>query len=198
MAGSDAYTQQLMALLPRGQAWPRQAGTLLHRLLSAIGIEFARIDARADDIVNEADARTTLEMMQDWERVLGLPDECTGPADTLQDRRNRVVQKLTTIGGQSKAFFIELAAALGYDIEITEFRPFICGLSHCGENLNGGHDCRFNWRVTVPGPRATRFRTGSSQCGEKLLTIAHAEDLECVMSRLKPAHSNLIFDYQGE
>lgn len=192
-----AYLTFLQSLLPPGQAWTRDRVAALTTLLDVFAGELARIDARTVDVLNESDPRTTLEMLTDWERVAGLPDLCAGLAETLQERRQAVVHKITGLGGQSKAYYTSIAESLGYAIEIDEFKPFICGLSHCGDILSGGHAVRYNWRVRVLEPRAVYFRAGVSACGEKLLTIRRAEDLECILTRLKPSHTNLIFAYEG-
>lgn len=195
---AGAYLTQLQALLPPGAAWPRDAAATLTRLLAALAEELARVDARADDAVNESDPRSTLELLADWERVCGLPDACSAElATTLQERRAAVVAKLTGLGGTSKAYFLALATAMGYTVEIDEFRPFIPGLSRCGDRLNSGHAVRYQWRVRVTGPRYTPFRAGASQCGDLLGKIVRADDLECKLKRLKPAHTNLIVSYEG-
>ena len=193
-----AYRSQLQALFPPGDAWPRAADATLTKLLDGIAEELARIDSRALNAVDESDGRMALELLADWERVCGLPDSCSASlATTLQERRGAVVAKLTALGGASRAYFIALAASMGYTIEIDEFRPFITGLNRCGDILGGGHSVRYQWRVRVPNSRYTPFRTGSSQCGDLLGKIARAEDLECKLNRLKPAHTHLIFDYEG-
>jgi len=198
-ASEESYRAQLAALLPKGLIWPKELTALLHTLLGAIGAVFANTHNRLLDLIEEADPRTTLELLPDWERILGLPDPCT-PSDvelTLQERRARVVQKLTLGGGQSPAFYIALAASIGYAIEIEEFRPFICGLSHCGDPIGGAYTDRYYWRVTVPGPRVTYFRTGASRCGDSLGLIARAEDLQCIFEESKPGHTRLLFSYEG-
>lgn len=192
-----AYLTFLQSLLPPGQAWSFDHLSMFTRVLNVAAGELARIHARADDLLNEADPRNTLEMMGDWERNYGLPDLCTGDIETLQERRRALVQKVTGTGGQSKAYFQAIAETLGYQIVIDEYRPFIAGISRCGDVLNGGHDVRYHWRVRVLGPRLTYFRAGTSRCGEKLMSIRRAEDLECILRRLKPAHTNLIFAYEG-
>lgn len=194
---AQGYLESLQSLLPPGQAWTRQADADLTKVLRIVAGEFARIDARAQQLINESDPRTTTEMLSDWEATVGLPNKCSGLGQTLQERRQAVVQKLTMGGGQSKAFYIELAELLGYEITIDEFRPFICGISRCGDVLNGGHEVRFYWRVNVPDPRLTYFRTGISTCGERLMTVQRAEDLECALNYAKPAHTELIFSYEG-
>lgn len=195
---ADAYREQLQALLPLGDAWPRRPDALLTKLLAALAEELARVDARSDQLLSEALPAAALELLSDWERVAGLPDACSAElATTFAERRQNVVSVLTQQGGASRAWFIAFAARLGYEIEIDEFRPFITGLSKCGDVLNGGHSVRHTWRVRVSGARYTPFRAGASQCGDLLGKITRAEDLECRLKRLKQAHTNLIISYEG-
>lgn len=195
----EAYRAQLQALLPPGDlVWPRRADTELGRLLTALAEGLAEADARAKQLLEESLPDSALEMLPDWERVVGLPDACsTELANTIAERRMNVVAKLTMRGGASKAWFIAFAAKLGYVIEIDEFRPFIAGLSRCGDRLDGDHVVRHTWRVRVQGPRYTPFRIGASQCGDRLGKITRAEDLECRMKRANQAHKNLIVAYEG-
>jgi len=203
-----AYRQVLQALLPQGQAWPRDPEATLTRLLDALAAPLARADARADDLIDESDPSTTWEMLPDWERVVGLPDTCSTAAGdlSLAERRAAVVQRLTARGGQSRAFFIGIATALGYEITIEEWRPFQVGISSLGRGPDPAilgpqlapPQCRFVWRVRVSGPRVTRFQCGVSQVGvDQLTAIRRAEDLECQLRRRMPAHTHLIFSYQG-
>lgn len=197
LTGAD-YLAQLQALLPTGAAWSREPDAALTALLKALADEFARADLRTDQLIVEADPRSALELISDWERVTGLPDSCSGTlATTLQERRDAVVSRLTAIGGASRAYFIAVADRLGYAVEIDEFRPFIAGINRCGDLLGGGHAVRHTWRVRVTGPRYTAFRAGVSQCGDLLGEIDRADDLECMLQRLKPAHTRLIVSYSG-
>jgi uncharacterized protein YmfQ (DUF2313 family) len=193
-----AYRSQLQALLPPGDAWPRAADATLTKLLDGIAEELARIDSRAMNAVDESDGRSTRELLADWERVCGLPDSCSASlVTTLQERRGAVVAKLTAQGGSTKAYFVALAAAMGYTVVIDEFRPFITGASRCGDLLNGGHAVRHSWRVRVLDARYAPFIAGASQCGDLLGKISRAADLECKFKRLKPAHTHLVVSYEG-
>ncbi len=197
-ASAQDYLTILQALLPTGAAWPRDEEATLTKFLTGFADSLARVHNRCVDLIDEADPRTTVELIAEWERVCGLPDDCAPAAGaTLAERRAAVVAKIAARGGQSRAFFADLAGRLGYEIEINEFRPFICGRSRCGERLHGGAACRFYWRVRVPGPRVAPFRCGVSRTGERLGLIRRAEDLECLFRRLAPAHSVLIFAYEG-
>lgn len=194
----DLYLSQLHALLPTGAAWPREPDTVLTKVLLAMADGLARGHNRALDLIEEADPRTAFEMLADWERVCGLPDPCSaGIATTLQERRAAVVTRLVSTGGQSISYFRELIVALGYDATVEEFRPAVAGIARCGHRLNGLPSVRFIWRVTVHGPRVTRARAGVSQAGDKLAKITRAEDLHCVLQRLKPGHTTLVIAYEG-
>lgn len=193
----DDYLSQFKAVLLRGRAWPQEAGTRLHQLLRAFSEEFARIDARVTDLRNEADPRNAFEMLADWETFSGLPDTCSAGAASIEERRAAVEAKLLSTGGASEAYFRSICETLGYQVEINRYRPFVCGLSHCGDVLNGPASVRHTWRVRIIGPRVTYFRTGQSQCGDLLGKLSRAADLECKLNKLKQAHTRLIVAYQG-
>lgn len=188
------YREQLEALLPPGQAFPRERGTTLETLLDGMAQELARIDERGEELIVEANPRTTSELLSDWERVAGLPDKCSGTLETtLQGRRQVLLSKLAGTGGQSVAYFIGVAASLGYEVTIEEFRPFRAGMSVAGDSLTNG-DWVFTWRVRAPEVTIITFRAGLSVAGEALRTWGN-DTLECKINQLKPAHSLALFAY---
>jgi len=194
MPTAAEYREQLKALLPPGQAFPRDPGTTLHDLLDGMSIELARLDSRASVLPQEANPDTSLELLPDWERVAGLPDKCSGVLEeTLQGRRNALLTKLTSTGGQSPAYFIELAASLGYTVTIEEFRPFRAGVSVAGDFLTNGPWVH-TWLIRAPEVSITEFRAGLSAAGERLRTWGNGA-LECKINQLKPAHTIALFAY---
>lgn len=195
---SETYHEYLKSLLPVGPAWPRDNDSVMTIVLKPLAEELSDVEERIASLIAESDPRTVLEMLTDWEREFGLPDSCNPEGLTLQERKAALIQKVYGTGGQSIAYFKSLADMLGYfDVEIKEFRPFIAGKNRCGDFLGGAHTIRHYWRVAIPNARVTYFRTGASRCGEKLGIIARAADLECIFNRYKPAHTVLIFSYQG-
>lgn len=144
-------------------------------------IEGALLDAaqaRAAALLSEMFPATCNESLADWERVLGLPDPCTGPLSSVQQRRQAAVAKDAAGGALSRPYFIALAASLGYAITIDE------GI--------GGDP--YTWRVNAPDTAARFFRAGESVAGD-LLQEWGDELLECAIRRLKPAHTDVIFVY---
>ncbi|WP_350649533.1 putative phage tail protein [Pseudomonas sp. HY13-MNA-CIBAN-0226] len=194
MPTAAEYREQLKQLLPPGQAFPRDPGTTLHDLLDGMSIELARIDARGRALPLEANPGSSNELLPDWERVAGLPDRCSGVLEeTIQGRRNALLTKLSSTGGQSIPYFISVAAALGYQVTITEFLPFRVGRSVVGDALTNG-DWAFAWQVNAPETTVVTFRVGLSAVGEPLRTWGTGS-LECKIRQLAPAHTIPIFTY---
>ncbi len=191
----DEQLAQLMALLPPGAALPREPGSRLERLLWPMAEEFARLDARAEDLIRQADPREADEMLADYERVLG-DDPCIGPAARLpiETRRALAHQRWTARGGATPAYFIGIAAALGIAITITESRPFECGVSACDDELIA-EDGRFEWIVTITAPTLlTEFEVGVADVSTPLGDFARSP-VECLIRRAAPAHTTVYFSY---
>ena len=168
------------------------------------------VDGRAADLLErESDPRLTIELLPDWERNWGLPDPCFGEALSIDDRHRLLLMKMTLLGSQSRDFFItEVAKLLGYTITISEYAPFMAGVSQVGDTreppLNeyrwyiGPPEMRFYWTVHVGQTKLVWFRCGSGQAGvDPHLRIGLATDLECLLRRWKPAHTDIVFDYSG-
>ncbi|EFH09379.1 YmfQ family protein [Pseudoroseomonas cervicalis] len=189
------YRAALLALLPRGVIWRRDAGSDQGRVASGLATGVARLHARALAVLADAFPATALELLPDWEETLGLPDQCsTGDgAGSLQQRRAQVVARLTAQGGQSVPYFIGVAAALGYQITIEEFAPARAGSLRAGQPLCGEAWANA-WRVRAPQTTVVRFRAGQSQAGDALATWGNAS-LECTLRQLVPAHTVVLFSY---
>jgi uncharacterized protein YmfQ (DUF2313 family) len=189
------YKRQLQALLPPGRLWDalRADGSLADDLLAALAEEFGRIDGRTDDLAFEVDPRTALELLAEWEEWVGLPEICTGSLATLQQRRAALLQKLTGVGGQSRAYYIAVAASLGYEVTIYEFSVHTCE-SSCEDPIND-ETWRFTWRVNAPEQTIINF-TCESPCTEPLRAWGN-DLLECTIRALAPAHTNVLFGYGG-
>jgi uncharacterized protein YmfQ (DUF2313 family) len=212
----------LQALLPRGLAWTRAPDANLTRCLAASAGELARVDAAARRLPDEANPATTMGGLEDWGRVLGLPDACLPAGTAFQERRDAVLAKLRDLGRQDPAHWYDLAETLGWAVTIEERWPFVCGLHECGDpqagwtpgsgmtaerweqeagypiGRCGPEDIRYWWNVVVHGDSLIPFRCGESPCPEPLMDWRGAGSLECVMRRDKEAHTLLTFEYREE
>jgi len=192
------YLRMLQSLLPHGKAWNREEGSTLTEFLYGEAEELARVDSRSEDLLTERDTRYTSELLTDHENDLGLPDECSDAEETIQERRDACHSRLIALGQQNPAYYIELAAAFGWDITITEFSPFWCGYHRSGDPC-GDQTNIFYWKVTISlrNSNIVYFLSGSSQSGDSLASIAGTAPMICILNKYKPAHTILIFDFDG-
>ena len=211
-SGSD-YAQQFLKLLPTGQAWPKDPGSVLVRVCQGLVDYFGFVDSRAGDLLErESDPRKTIELLPDWERAWGLPDPCFPSATTIGERQRMLVMFMTWLGGQSRAYFKKVAEFVGYTIEIKEFAPFMCGVSQVGDTRTPPPDApvddqnfrwyigmpeqRFYWEVSVGQVALIWFRAAAGQAGvDHHLEFRVPTELICLLDRWKPAHTYIVPDF---
>lgn len=192
---ADEYRSQLASLLPKGLAWAGDVTSWLSRLLSGCSQELARVDQRMHDLVAELDPQQSVELMAEWEAATGLPDECSGSSDTLAERRAQLLMKLAATGGQSPAYFEEIAYIYTLMVcTVIEFHPFRAGISAAGDALTN-ENWLHTWELNAPDMVLREFQAGQSLAGEPLRSWGN-ETLECIIGRLKPAHTNVIHTYE--
>lgn len=204
----EKYKSLIRKLFPTGWAWRFNFGSDFEALVEGLAQEPCRIEERGFAFLDEMDPNTTFELLEDWERLLGIPDECT-PEDRelgISERRLRVLQKLTTGGGQSQAFYILIAQQLGYDIgviDVEDFKDFRVGEARVGDALNnstlpgggvGAAGWAFTFQITAPAALVRYFRVGQSTVGERLVLFEN-DELECVIEKFKPAHTTVLFSF---
>ena len=118
LADTD-YRDLLARLLPRGKVWALGdlTGGLALTLLG-FGAELARVHNRFLDILEEADPRTTTELIDDWERILDLPDpDDPAPPTTLADRCAVAHARMIAKGGMQPYNVWAIAVAAGYETD---------------------------------------------------------------------------------
>lgn len=188
------YRRALQALMPVGRVWPRETSSVQSAVLNAVAQEYQKSDTDAFALLQGAFPSTATIMLSEWEESLGLPDDCAiGETDSIALRQRAVVTKLTATGGQSVAYFIAQAKALGYDITITQFRQARAGMSAAGAALNGD-DWPFVMLVTAPQTTITYAQAGINYAGDPLRSWGN-KLLECRLTRLSPSHVIIKFAY---
>lgn len=179
MYSAGDYHQALLSLLPQGEAWVKEEGCELSNLMLGLAQEFARIDARCKQLSNESLPSQVSELIDEWERDYGLPDGCAQALSTLSDRRKALIEKYQRYGSQSREYLMQVAAALGINIAITEFKPRVFG-NPFGEPWIG-RDWAFVIDVALLG-----FDVDSNE--------ALAARLMCVLRKIIHAHKVLVFN----
>lgn len=130
----EAVLGQIAGVLtPRGPAWGtdeagdgRQAGPVMRTLWRALAAWVARHNTDDWRLATQAVPSAVTDALADWEAELGLPDPCAGVQPSTAARVRAVRARFAAYGGQSPAYFICLAAALGATIWIEEPTQFFC------------------------------------------------------------------------
>lgn len=187
------YARQMRAMLPRGRLFQRDDDTVQFSLMLALSHTWDRFTARSNNLLVDAFPATTLELLPEWEATLGLPDPCAGPSPTVEARRAQVVARFAAEGGQSRAYYVSFAAALGYTIDIQNFAPFRAGQSRAGDPCYDQQWC-YVFAVLAPLNTVQWFRAGIGAAGEPLAYWSNTV-LECEINAVKPAHMLALFEY---
>ncbi|RXT52919.1 hypothetical protein B6S44_19460 [Bosea sp. Tri-44] len=190
----DQVLDELLSNLPPGWIWRRDRDSVIAALLTPLAGGIAEVEAVAEAMLREVDPRLASVCLTDFERVLG-PDLCgrDRSAMSLGDRRQLAHQRWTARGGASRAYFIELAAKRGVAITISENRVTYAGEMVAGDELVDWPQ-QFIWIVHLAFTEESLFEADEGQAGDRLydLTIS---DIDCDIRRLKPAHTQVVFDY---
>jgi uncharacterized protein YmfQ (DUF2313 family) len=191
---TDRYLLALQGLLPHGPAWPRDLDAPVTRMLSGLSAELARVDGRTGQLIAEAIPNAANDLLSDWERavVLSAYSAVDGTTLSVDQRRANLVSKLTEQGGQSIAYFIALAAKLGFTITITEFHEW--SVNDDVEAALNGTPWNYAWQVNALSITSSEW-TVESDVETSFSMVWLNTLMESVFLEDKPAHTVLLFAY---
>jgi uncharacterized protein YmfQ (DUF2313 family) len=126
----------------------------------------------------------------------GVASRAVDQSATASDaeRRATLLARMLGVAGQSRAYFIALAATLGYaGATVEEFRLPRAGVLRAGDPLHG-FEWSQTWRLRLGASAVRPARAGSMRAGDPLATFGDAR-LECAVRRVAPAHTLPLFAY---
>jgi uncharacterized protein YmfQ (DUF2313 family) len=210
----DRYTNMFSKLLPRGFAW---RSVRLHPLIKGLSGEWFRLSQTIEEFLRDIFPQDTINYIDEWEALLGLPDECTPADQTDDERRLRITQKLAMQGNLSAGFYEEIATYYGFDVKVENHLAFQCGRSFAGDDLTNYEPPRhvfyagdgvcgeqlktpswlFYFNVELPLTANDPFKVGENVAGDVLVEYGN-ELLECIYKRIKPAHAGVTFTFRED
>lgn len=189
------YRKALLNLLPLGPLWAGFRSGAAGSLFLMLGRVYERNNSKAADLIADLFPGTTEQFLLEWEKTLGLPDSCVVSTQTQSERRAAVVDALTDEGGSSVAYYQRIASRHGVQISVRQFAPARAGVLRAGDPCYGS-DWAYAWEVGLPQTVVSNFLAGRSCAGEPIRQWG-AGYLECVLLKRSPAHTVLIFAYDG-
>jgi len=165
------------------------AGTNFRNFLVGLAGELVRAEGYLKSYQDEYDPRTTTLFIEEWEKALGIPDDCFPGNGSIENRRRDVLIKLASLGVQTEQDFVDLAALFGVNVvivsgvEIGAFPltfPFL---------LLGEVQSRFTMVVQFTVVGGTVFpMTFPLIFGDEAIEI-----MQCLFNKLKPANVQIIY-----
>ena len=194
----DAYRDQLHALLPSGRAWPEEPDTTLDAFIRAIASQMSATDRSATNLLTEILPSATFQLLPDWERVAGLPDDCSVATSDVTTRRASLLAVLVTQATLHANDFIATAARFGVTITVDELdqtraTTYAAAQTPPLDVTNG--KWRFIWWINIPGSADDRYWRVNGRVNEKLRTFTRNTELECRLQAIAPAHTVLVVGY---
>lgn len=193
----DEQATALAGYLPNDPLWEDKNvnNSGLRKILLGLAAQWLDLRATTNEIVEEYDIRKTSLLLEEWERVVGIPDGClTINSVTIEQRRLNILLKLAGINATTATQFENIAAVLGYTIDVEAGGespvyvfpftfPFILG--------GASSDTPFVIIVNITDPiSASGFPfTFPFTLGTGITSI-----LRCLFNKLKPAHTVVYFN----
>jgi uncharacterized protein YmfQ (DUF2313 family) len=157
------------------------------RLLSCFAKELKRFHDSAVSLYAEMFPYRATALLPEWEASLGL---ISAQGESVEFRRQRIMAKINSLGGQSVEYFYSLAELLGYNrhpsttdphVRIEELTEvgFKVGVSEIGEDGDALYD----------------ESSGNSQHTWRVYGTSVTSDLRLVgmFTSYKPAHTEVLF-----
>ena len=135
---ADDLLPQVLQLTPRGAAWGTDeagdgqgASPVMLEVWRGVAAHAAANYATEWDLATQALPSAITWSLPDWEAEYGLPDTCLSGQGGTAQRVAAVRSRFGALGGQSPAYFVCLAASLGYAVTIEEPTQFFCDDGEC-------------------------------------------------------------------
>lgn len=183
--------QSLANYLPGGDVFKAKniSTTNLRKFLVGLSGELVTSDGYLRSYSEEIIPDKTVLFINEWEKALGIPDDCFSATGSLNERRTHILIKLASLGVQTSQDFIDLAALFGLVITISSgsslsIFPFTFPLQFLtAQQTKFTIVVNFNVIVSNTFPQIFPITFGDS-----IIPI-----LQCLFSKLKPANVSLVF-----
>lgn len=185
------WTNSVLAQMPRGILWQRATSLDLYKYTQGYAPRLESAEASADSLLLEMRPETTLQLLDEWEEYLGLPECTLEPVSSIEYRRAAVAEKYHRKGGLQAWNIQKLATDLGFTVAVNETFPHHC-IRSCIYPV-WEQKYRHILRVTVFG-----IPDAYMNCLDHVLTpllTSDARILECTLNRYKVAGSYYEFYY---
>ena len=188
----EGTANKLAEHLPQGLAWEAKNidGTNLRGLLLSTAAPFNNVEGRIEELACQFDINQTTLLIREWEVSVGLPDECSDPNATLEERRSAVIERLSRnpiVTLQEMQDYVDLLFPED-NIELRLGSDFLSFEYDFEYTFTGGINDRFTIIAKVPRQEPC-FEYDFEYC---FTGAADFDRLRCVLEQVIPANVVLI------
>jgi hypothetical protein len=108
--------------MPTGKLWEAvfDGDKNLGKLVKGLAVEYYRLSVLIKEVETEMDITKTNKLIAEWEKSVGIPDDCFSNNETLARRQLQSREKLSNFGGvQKKQDFERVAEVFGFNVKVT-------------------------------------------------------------------------------
>ncbi len=166
--------------------------TTLRNLLLGWATELVRDENTIVEIAEQDDIRQTTDLIVEWERMVGIPDDCFKADGSLADRRRDVIIKLG-VALLTEKDYIDLGKLLGVEVKIRRLGecdvfPLPFPMPFCTQLPRS----KFIMIIELPKRLLQcQFPVSFPMC----FSSEKPSLIECIFRKLSAANVRLIFDY---
>lgn len=190
----------LASHFPQGTLWLNafKPESNFGKLVLGLAMEFYRFEVLVNKLYGEMDINQANELLIEWEKSVGLPDDCFSTTVPIAQRREQVRQKFSNFGGVQKAEdFVRVGAVFGFDLTVTPLSlyavfPLTFPIFFTGDAKEARHTILvvINGDVSGSDVFPLPFPIPFSSGGRIFL--------QCIFEVLAPANVNVIIKTEGE
>ena len=192
---STQQTNAKAQYMPEGLIWEakQKLGSNFRNLLAGLCVEIARLEDKQNEIYDEMLPSQTDALISEWEALAGIPDECFPIANTIEERRENLVLKLTASMNGTKEDFENLAAVLGITVivmDATSENTFPWSWPHIF--YGSEEDAAFTMVVKFIGVQSPSTFPWS---WPHIFGTDTTLPIRCLFNKLRPANVKIVYQY---
>lgn len=182
------HARSLAAYLPNGRVFEAKNidGSNLNQLINGLSGELRKAEGYLLTLEEEYFPDKTVLYIEEWERAVGIPDDCFPGTGTIDERMSHIIAKLSSLGIQTAGDFEALALLFGQVVEVIPlsslaFPPYSVPFFPT--------DARSRYVIIVQG---VDLVSGVPPYDVPFDLLVGQTVLECLFNRLKPDNVKLI------
>ena len=181
----DQHADALADFMPNGPLFEAKkiGNSNFRNLLRGLAGELVTAEGYIKTFDEEYSPLTTVLFIEEWERVLSIPDSCFPATGDIDERRVHVLTKLASLGIQTADEFVDLGLVFGITVTVEALDemasppiPVVLPDARFIIVIKGA-----NLLANVP-PYDVPFIPSSSE-----------SVLECLFNKLKPSNCKILF-----